>query len=603
MIDDTVYEPLKQFESEYKEKVNEEAINTYENLLKESKIDINQNEMSVKKYNETVAKNEKVKDKLTRYKVYRALLYILAAISFIVAIIFFVRGFTTVNIVVGVLLITLGALFIVLNVVRINKIIKHDSEIKAALDQQVKQLYDECLGQVRPLINLFDFNMASKIIEKAVPMIKLDDYFKNDRLQSLISHYGYKVRNYNNESTVLVQSGTLNTNPFIFVKNRVQDMVNMPFVGTKIITWVETETDSDGKTRTVTKSQTLTATIYKPVPRYQDLTYLVYGNEAASNLSFTRTPTRLFNPSEKEVEKYINKREKKLENLAEDAVSEGKRFTPIANTEFECLFGALDRNHEVEFRLLFTPLAQNNMVDLITKNKYYGDDFVFSKEGPINYIRTDHIQNFDLSQSIGTFLSHDQMIIREKFINYINDYFKNIYFDLAPLLSIPLYQQHTMTGSIYDNTLMSNYTLYEQEVMANKLSSAIFTPEGARTESILKVVNSKKVGNADLVTIRAFAFDSVQRVEYVSVFGGDGRSHNVPVFYDEYFPISRDEDIVIDHFVTDRQVAEVKADNISEYLTKTRNLRDLAYKNGLVTFVTDSFDKNDDEVLNKILNK
>ena len=75
MIDDTVYEPLKQFESEYKEKVNEEAINTYENLLKESKIDINQNEMSVKKYNETVAKNEKVKDKLTRYKVYRALLY------------------------------------------------------------------------------------------------------------------------------------------------------------------------------------------------------------------------------------------------------------------------------------------------------------------------------------------------------------------------------------------------------------------------------------------------------------------------------------------------------------------------------------------------
>ena len=243
------------------------------------------------------------------------------------------------------------------------------------------------------------------------------------------------------------------------------------------------------------------------------------------------------------------------------------------------------------------------MVDLITKNKYYGDDFVFSKEGPINYIRTDHIQNFDLSQSIGTFLSHDQMIIREKFINYINDYFKNIYFDLALLLSIPLYQQHTMTGSIYDDTLMSNYTLYEQEVMANKLSRAIFTPEGARTESILKVVNSKKVGNADLVTIRAFAFDSVQRVEYVSVFGGDGRSHNVPVFYDEYFPISRDEDIVIDHFVTDRQVAEVKADNISEYLTKTRNLRDLAYKNGLVTFVTDSFDKNDDEVLNKILNK
>lgn len=603
MIDDTVYEPLKQFETEYKDKVNEEAINTYERLLKESKVNIEENELSVKKYNETLEKNNNVKKKLNRYKIYRTVLYALSVFSFIVAIILFVKGFTPVNISIGVILILLGIGAIIYNIKRINQIIKHTSEILNALDQQVKTLYVECLNQVRPLINLFDFNMASKIIERAVPMIKLDDYFKNERLESLISNFGYKIRNFKNESTILVQSGTLNSNPFIFVKNRVQDMVDKPFIGTRIITWTETETDSDGKTRTVTRSQTLTATIYKPVPRYQDLTYLVYGNESGSNLSFTRTPTRLFNPSEKEVDKYVHKCEKKLEDIAEEAVKKGKSFTPIANTNFECLFGALDRNHEVEFRLLFTPLAQNNMIDLVTKNKYYGDDFVFSKEGPINYIRTDHIQGFDLSQSIGIFLSHDQKVIRERFINYINDYFKNVYFDLAPLLAIPLYQQHSITGGIYDTSLMSNYTLYEQEVMANKLSNNIFRPDGARTESILKVVSSEKVGNADIVTIRAHAFNSIDQVEYVSVFGGDGRSHAVPVHYDDYFEVTKDENIVLDKFVTNRQVAESKADDISEYLAKNNNLRDIVYKNGLICFATDSFNKNDDEALEKILNR
>ena len=52
-------------------------------------------------------------------------------------------------------------------------------------------------------------------------------------------------------------------------------------------------------------------------------------------------------------------------------------FTEMGNAKFDALFGAVDRNNEVEFRVLFTPLAQKNMLDLLTDKNHYGDDFYF----------------------------------------------------------------------------------------------------------------------------------------------------------------------------------------------------------------------------------
>ena len=64
----------------------------------------------------------------------------------------------------------------------------------------------------------------------------------------------------------------------------------------------------------------------------------------------------------------------------------------MSNTRFEVLFGALDRTNEVQFRELFTPLAQTNMVDLILSKTGYGDDFNFRKRRRMNEIVSEHSQ-------------------------------------------------------------------------------------------------------------------------------------------------------------------------------------------------------------------
>ena len=79
-----------------------------------------------------------------------------------------------------------------------------------------------------------------------------------------------------------------------------------------------------------------------------------------------------------------------------EKIKENRDFTSMSNTDFEVLFDALDRTDEVQFRTLFTPLAQTNMVSLIRSQTGYGDDFVFVKANRMNFVATDHSQGRDI---------------------------------------------------------------------------------------------------------------------------------------------------------------------------------------------------------------
>ena len=79
--------------------------------------------------------------------------------------------------------------------------------------------------------------------------------------------------------------------------------------------------------------------------------------------------------------------------MVEKSIKSGKKaFNRLPNEEFEALFMALDRDNEVEFRLLFTPLAQKNMISILrAKNVGFGDDFIFKKRKELNYIKSMHM--------------------------------------------------------------------------------------------------------------------------------------------------------------------------------------------------------------------
>ena len=606
MTDNTIYEPLKMYESTLKNKVAEETKRSFDQLIKDSHVNRLANKDAVNKYNKSVAVANEADKKLQSVKNWRTFLIILAVIFIVIGVCFFMAlstdsGSKVVKILVGIAGIVLGIVIFVLVFTKMNKIIKNQNEVKAKLDEKVANLFRVCQDQTNPLCALLDWNIASKIIRKAVPMIQLDDYFDMKKLDLLKNKYGFLEDTDEQTSIQLVQSGSVVGNPFLLVRASNQGMGTKTYSGSIVISWTERERDSDGNTRYVTRTQTLVATVSKPCPIYGSNTYLVYGNEAAPGLKFSRKPTGLKQPTEKQVDRYVKSKEDDIQRYADKAVSENRTFTPLANIDFEALFGGWDRNNEVEYRLLFTALAQQNEIDLITKNKYFGDDFYFQKNGELNYIASNHMQGFDIYQAPYKFYSHDIDEMEAKLNDYVNEYFKNVFFELAPVLSIPLYQQHKPIEFIYKNKYNYNNTTYECESLANSLPRKYFTPEGAATQSILKATPIQKCGKSDKVKVVVHAFRTEPRVDYVSRMGGDGHMHQIPVYWDEYIPIEQESMIAVKDLGITKQQYGNKLENMRQVFGSKVGSDEIVFERGLIAFIiNEAFGENDDTALDKI---
>ena len=118
-------------------------------------------------------------------------------------------------------------------------------------------------------------------------------------------------------------------------------------------------------------------------------------------------------------------------NLTDDS-----DFTMMSNKEFEVLFHADDRNDEIEFRLLFTPLAQAQMISLLNDTQEgYGDDFSFVKREKINMLSPEHLQNDDLDVDPEQFRDYSFDNVKAYFIKRSNAFFKSFYL-LIKIISV-----------------------------------------------------------------------------------------------------------------------------------------------------------------------
>ena len=91
----------------------------------------------------------------------------------------------------------------------------------------------------------------------------------------------------------------------------------------------------------------------------------------------------------------------------------------------------------------------------------------------------------------------------------------------------------------------TNFTYYEHEVMANAIGYDRFVHEDSRTEAILKTNLSYKNDNCDIVSVTAYSYTTVPRIDYIPVRGGDGRYHPVPVPWVEYIPVEKTSSIEV----------------------------------------------------------
>lgn len=115
--------------------------------------------------------------------------------------------------------------------------------------------------------------------------------------------YQYSESLSENECIVDVQSGSIHGNPFIRLNVKRMDKVNQTYTGSRVVTYTETYRDSDGDLHTRTVTETLIGHYTAPRPSYGVNSYLIYGNTAAPDLTFTRTPNMTGKISDAEAEK------------------------------------------------------------------------------------------------------------------------------------------------------------------------------------------------------------------------------------------------------------------------------------------------------------
>ena len=155
----------------------------------------------------------------------------------------------------------------------------------------------------------------------------------------------------------------------------------------------------------------------------------------------------------------------------------------------------------------------------------------------------------------------------KKLLNFLhenNEFFRSFYFDIAPILLIPPYQTPLIRSERIENGKMANFT---HEYMANALSS--HTSPRSDTQTIYFTNLDERTPTYDLVSVQAFGYESYPRVHYETVFGGDGRFHNVPVEWDEYIPVQKTSKIKI-----------MKAENFS----KTQRNENGEYLRGYIAY-------------------
>lgn len=542
-MDDMIYRPREIYETQLKRQFHDEAEAYIEELTKQAGTNIEENKLHVKAYNEAKKKEDEAAKKAGRGKALGIFLIVLAILCIVGGIVMFFIGQTWAY-VVGPILLVLAIVLFVIRFTKIKQILKIRKELLEKAKAESQKRLDVCYADLASLNALFDWNMPVNIMNKATSLLVLDPYFSNERMRYLIEQFGYEENKNYLSSVVQVTSGMINGNPFILEKVHGCEIKPKIWTGSLVITWTTIEHDSDGKSYTRTHTQTLVAEVEKPAPFYDLTTRIVYGNEAAPHLTFSRYPSGVSGKSEKEIASFVKSKVKELDKLEKKALKDEKNnFTKMGNDEFDALFGAYDRNNEVEFRLLFTPLAQNNELDLIKKPEPFGDDFVMMKDKMITSVATRHSQDFDYSARPSLFYGYDYEAVRKRFVTYCDDYIRNLYYDLAPIMAIPLYQNHQPHNYIYKDVYNNYFPSHEHETLAHGLSAELFRPDAADPSLpvLLKSIGVSKAGTeSDQVQIKGTSYKTVQHTEMVPKMGRDGHTHMVPVPWTEYIEVQKD---------------------------------------------------------------
>lgn len=532
--------PLEAYQSRLKREHFLLVRKTLDELIQRSGVDVAANQATIQQLNTVQARLEEARKGLGFWKGLNALLVFLLIGGAIAAGLMVLAMITATELPHRTRILLVGALVALgawlLNQFWVKEGMAQASQRVAALETEASRLEAEAWAQMEPLNRLFTWDTVTDLLRQVLPDVQFDRMLSQQRVDDLEVGLGWSDEATREISIRQLQSGEIQGNPFLMAEGLSSRMGEKIYSGTKTV--LVRRTVYDGRRQTVRLvPEVLRATVTKPFPVYFPVAFVLFGSDAAPNLVFSREPSKHSGQEDTFFNRLAKRRTtKELEAFSRNLDDE-YGFTMMANREFETLFHAKDRSDEREFRLLFTPYAQQEMVKLLNDTTVgFGDNFRMIKERCITAVFPSHLLKTELSLAPGHFRNNDIVALKQHFVQYNVDYFKAFYFALAPLMTIPLYCQRRTPTQMLTHRTATETASYENEVIANAYGDAFFKPAKCVTPCLLKTT-TRGAGDATQFDVTAYGYRAVPRTDYVRCYDSDGNGHQVPVQWNEYLPV------------------------------------------------------------------
>ena len=167
-----VYEPINEYKNLYKDLHEENATKYFDELVKKSNINVEENRQTIQKVNKKQNSIDKLNKSLGKNKIFRVasiVLAVLGIISFIVGIYGLANKLNTLQ---YSLMLVFGLLFAIgfslVVFLKLNKDIKNLEDKKEVLTKEYNELVQLSWSQMQPLNKLFKTGIREYLLEKTI---------------------------------------------------------------------------------------------------------------------------------------------------------------------------------------------------------------------------------------------------------------------------------------------------------------------------------------------------------------------------------------------------------------------------------------------------
>jgi hypothetical protein len=215
----------------------------------------------------------------------------------------------------------------------------------------------------------------------------------------------------------------------------------------------------------------------------------------------------------------------------------------MENSTFNKIFN-VNRDNETQFRLLFTILAQENIVKLYDEFPGYS----FEKNKKINVIK--NTKNFDqnINTNSNNFIHYDYDLFFTQLQDKSKEIFHTIYFLISPILCIPVYQHFPskITPVVKKTPEISNEQI--QTILQNYFDKKNIVNYRSTTDFIISSKITSFTDDITVAEINTNSFVGINKIAYVQ---------NTAVRYVEYQPVHKNTNLLI--VANSSKISEKKA--------------------------------------------